>query len=258
MRNKTMNQRFLEIDKELMSIDFLKIHPNLLPFIGARYDEYRILQVGESHYINQTPKTEKFNLECFQRWWKESCDDLLIDSPGYVETRGVINNNYFENKRGSYGIFTNAIKSFSKVILDEEIPNINKEKKQLYTYFAFMNFFQMPSIYEGLSFWKSLDISGKKNNKKELVGKIWDKTVQESTHVLDDVIDILKPQVIVFTSISAGNAYKYNENSRHCNDSNIIYTSHPNYSITWNKPLKSLGGKKGVEVFEEGLRRLYR
>lgn len=257
MKSEKENQELSKMDKELGNIEFFKIHPNLLPFIGDRYDEYRILQVGESHYINQTPETEKFDIGCFERWWNESCDDLLIDSPGYVDTRGVLNSKYLKNKKGSYGIFTNAIKSFSKVVFNEEILTINEEKKQLYNYFAFMNFFQIPSIYYGKGFWKSLYISGKKNSKKELAHKMWDKAVQESTRVLDEVIDILNPRVVAFTSISAGEAYK-RSNGRHCNDSNIIYTSHPNYSVTWNKSLKTLDGKKGFEIFEEGLRKLYK
>ena len=42
-----------QYDIELRTIPFYKDHPELLPFIGTRFNEYSILIVGESHYIDQ-------------------------------------------------------------------------------------------------------------------------------------------------------------------------------------------------------------
>ena len=53
-------------DSRLNEIDFFKIHPEYLPFIGDKFDEFKILQVGESHYIGQTPETEEFSIQYFQ------------------------------------------------------------------------------------------------------------------------------------------------------------------------------------------------
>ena len=53
-------------DDQLNHIDIYKLHPMLMPHIGTEYDKYRILHIGESHYINQTPDTEKYNIKYFE------------------------------------------------------------------------------------------------------------------------------------------------------------------------------------------------
>ncbi len=39
----------INYDSELEQIPFYKFHPELLPFVGSRFNEYSILIVGESH-----------------------------------------------------------------------------------------------------------------------------------------------------------------------------------------------------------------
>ena len=67
--------------------------------------------------------------------------------------------------------------------------------KQAYHYFAFMNFFQMPSLYHGEGFRKSLEISAKKLDNEQLANKVYELAAQESARVLDHVIKTLKPAV---------------------------------------------------------------
>ena len=62
-----------QYDKELKEIEFYKTHPEYLPFIGDLYDEFKILQVGESHYIGQTPETEEFSIAYFDNNWWHIC-----------------------------------------------------------------------------------------------------------------------------------------------------------------------------------------
>jgi hypothetical protein len=38
----------------------------------------------------------------------------------------------------------------------------------------------------------------------------------------------------------------------------MIYTSHPGYPFTWWKKLKSLEGRRGIDIFEDGLKRIYK
>ena len=240
-------------DQTLENNEFFKLHPTLLPFIGSNYDKYKILHIGESHYLSQTIETEKYSIEDFNnRWWNDECTDILAESPNYVDTRKVINN-YLDDKNGSYTIFTNVLKSFSKAILNEEITNISKEHKQKYTYFAFMNYFQMPSLHSGKGFWRSLCDSAEVIGNPELAFNVWDYTVSKSTEIVDFVIETINPNVIVFTSTSAGDAYK-NSNGKHKNDKRVIYTSHPAYPYTWYKPLRRFNGKRGVDVFEDNLK----
>ena len=65
--------------------------------------------------------------------------------------------------------------------------------------------------------------------------KVWDKIVKESTAVFDETVDILKPEIIIFTSKSAWDAYK----GKYKNAPNIINTVHPGRPW-WHKP----GGKE--------------
>ena len=233
----------------------MKLHPTFMPFVGDRFDQYKTLHIGESHYINQKPENEKYNIEFFYKWWLEPCEEVTTDSPGWADTR-VVMSNYMNGKYGAYSILTNFIKSFSKVVLKKEISSISLEDKSLYEYVAFMNFFQMPSIYEGMKFWDSLQVSAEKAGNDQLALEMWNTAINESVKTIDEVIDILEPKAIVFTSISAGSAYK-EANGKYCDDDRVIYTSHPGYPFTWWKNLSSLDGKKGIEVLEDGLKRIY-
>lgn len=249
-----MNNSF---DSRLKEIDIYKLHPTIMPFIGDKFETYKILQVGESHYIDQTPEKEKYDIEYFFKWWDEPCQEVLDDSPGWVDTRGVMSNYINEPRNGnSYTIFTNFIKTFSEVVIGKEISSISMEDKQLYQYIAFMNFFQMPSIYEGKNYWKSLEISSKKKGNRKLAGEMWNIASRQSVETLDRVIEILEPKAVIITSISAGETYQ-NYGGKHLGD-NVIITSHPGYPFTWWKKLKSLDGKTGKEVMEQGLKNIYK
>jgi hypothetical protein len=243
-------------DDKLKEIEMIRLHPTFLPYVGSLYEEYKILQIGESHYIGQTPKNEKYGIEYFEKWWSESCEELAKEYGGWFDTRHVVVDNFLDKQNVSYRIFTNFIKSFSKIVLEDELDYMTKEKTPLYRYAAFMNFFQMPSLYDATSFYESLDKSAKLAGDKSLAGNMWDEAVKHSVATVDAVIEIIKPRAIVFTSISAGNAYKEN-NGKYREDERVIFTSHPAYPFTWNKKLKSLGRQTGKEVFEQGLKRIY-
>ena len=246
----------IKYDAQLKNIDIYKLHPTFMPHIGEEYDKYKILHIGESHYINQTPNTEKYDIKYFEKWWSEPCEEVAADSPKWFDTRHVVAENYMKDVNGAYTIFTNFVKSFSKVVLHEEISKITSEDKKLYRYIAFMNFFQMPSLYYGEKFWNSLRISAKKLGDKGLASKMWDCAVENAVSTVDSVVDIISPKAVVFTSISVGNAYK-EYGGKYAKDSRTIFTSHPAYPFTWNKRLSSLDGKTGKEVLENELERLY-
>ena len=240
-------------EKELNDIEVYRLHPYLKPFVGEKYDEYKVLHIGESHYINQTYDKEVYGIDSFKQWWEKPCDYIIknLDCEGWINTRHVMSN-YMSDKKGAYTIFNNFIKSFSKVALMRPISNISPEDKKLYDYVAFMNFFQIPSLYEGKKLWDSFYESAKKMGNRKIAYEQWDAAVAHSVEVIDKVIDILSPHAVVFTSISAGKAY-CEANGKYSKDIRIIYTSHPAYPFTWNKPLKSLDGKSGKEVMEAGL-----
>lgn len=248
-----------DFDNKLQEIEILKLHPSLIPFVGERYAERRILHIGESHYLSQTADSEIFSAEYFyNNWWTDSCEEVLAESPGYVDTRHVVNDNYLGGISGSYGIFTNVVKTYSKVVLGREIKHISLEDKQLYNDFAFMNFYQMPSLYYGMKYWNSIYKSAKAHGNKKLASDLWAKCVESSVATVDSVVEIIDPKIIVFTSCSAWEAYeeyKKGFDSSICYEK-IIHTSHPAFPASWNKPLKALDGKTGEKVYEDGLKKL--
>lgn len=241
------------IENTLKDIHHYRVHPEYLPFIGKDYEKYRILLVGESHYVNQSAHSSTVTLTDFDSWWDEPCPKVSMGSEGWFNTRQVVENYKSGDKGGKYGIFTNIIKSFSKVVLGEEIHRISLDKKQLIDCFAFMNFFQMPALYSKMKYWNSLVKSAKLLGDKSLADEVWNKSVAVSSGVLNDVIDILKPKLVVFVSVSAGKAYQNSCGANSSIDTDIVYTSHPARPFSWNKPLPSLNGKTGKEVFENAL-----
>ena len=83
-----MNKKY---DDKLSGIEQFKLHPTFLPFVGDCYEEYRVLQIGESHYLNQDPDNEKYNLEYFlDRWWSSPCCEVLDDKLGISQAHNYI------------------------------------------------------------------------------------------------------------------------------------------------------------------------
>lgn len=248
-----MNQTY---EASLRQIDFYaKYHPEYTPFIGDMYDEYKILHIGESHFIPQAKGDEPdiFPITYFENWWTDPCTNLKnfknIDSKGYewsgwINTKSVIANYLDGNRTRSHGIFTNLVKVFSQVCQNRTISRITTEESQNYRHFAFMNFFQMPALYKGKKFWDSLRYGARRLglSKEEATiyaTQMWDKAVKESSEIFDQVVDILQPNIIIFTSLSAWNAYE----GKYKDAPNIITTVHPGCKY-WNNPKEWQNGKK--------------
>lgn len=253
-----MNQTY---EKELEAIEFYQIHPEYKPFIGENYDEFKILQVGESHYIPQEKGEELVSIEYFKaHWWQENgCEELKTKCTasseqkqwgGWYNTEGVVLDYLSGERRRGHGIFTEMVKVFSKACLDEPIAAISTESSQKYHYFAFMNFFQMPALYRGMSYWDSLLRSSRKidglhrKQAKEYAETVWEDMVQRSTDVLNAVIDILKPKVVIFTS---GSAYEaYNQKNKASKKTKMIQTVHHSCKY-WYKPNPDQNGRQELE-----------
>lgn len=243
-----------QYDKKLKDIEFYKTHPEYLPFVGDKYDEFKILQVGESHYIPQTKDEEAFSIEYFEKqWWKENgCAELNAKRwGGWYNTRGVLEDYLSGRRTRAHGIFTEMVKLFSQVYTDTPIKSISTKNSQAYHHFAFMNFYQMPSLYKGVSYWDSLVKSAKKalnndRNQAEIwAEKVWTDTAKRSKDILDQVIDTLDPQVIIFTSKSAYKAYT-NLGGKHAKRKGVFRCVHPG-SKYWHKPTDDQIGKKELE-----------
>lgn len=246
-----------QYDKELKEIEFYKTHPEYLPFVGDQYDEFKILQVGESHFIPQrADASDLFSITYFEKWWEDSCAEVKncqqknchnekgYQWGGWFRTKSVIENYMNGERTRSHGIFTEMVKVFAVVCQNRTIMHINDEESKNYNHFAFMNFFQMPALYAGMKYWTSLKKSALKfgMTRKEAnayAEKVWDDTVQKSSDVLDSVIDILDPSIVIFTSKSAADAYK----GKYKNTPKVITAVHP-ASPCWHKPKNGQIGKE--------------
>ena len=247
----------MNYDKKLSEIKFYKHHPEYLPFIGDRYDEFKILHVGESHFIPQEKgSNDLFSIVYFnENWWEDACEELkncqqknshnedCYKWGGWFQTKSVVNNYLNGERTRSHGIFTEMVKVFGAVYQNRMIPHINDEEAKNYDHFAFMNFFQMPALYAGMKYWASLKKSAQKSamTRKEAnayAEKVWDDTAQKSSDVLDSVIDILNPSIVIFTSKSAAEAYM----GKYKNTPKVITAVHP-ASPCWNKPKNGQIGK---------------
>lgn len=246
---------------ELQKIEFYQKRPSYIPFVGEKYDEYKILHVGESHYIGQEyneTENDRYDIDYFyDKWWKNDTYEMDREFNGWYCTRTVIKNYMGGYRKKGHLIFTNFLKSFSKIVLKEDIKSINPEESKKYEYIAFMNFFQMPSLYKGMKFWNSILKSATKKGKKELAYEVWNDAVINSSEVLDEVLKVLKPRLVVFTSASAFDAYKKYLDSKNMslNEKIIFKVDHPGCSW-WNK-VKKNQTKTSKELFEEILANIY-
>lgn len=240
----------INYDSELEQIPFYKFHPELLPFVGSRFNEYSILIVGESHYIDQTFESIRYDNSYFLNHWWDGTHDKIKSEPfaGWYNTRGVIENYLKGNRSKGHLIFTNLVKAFSECVLDQKIDSINTENSQAFQYFAFMNFFQMPSIIRGEKYWYSLWSSD-----QSTAVELWNVCKEHSAKALDAVIDILNPRVVIFSSTSAFGAYNESDHN-HLHDSLIEYVPHAGCSW-WNRKSKKRGNRSGKELFIDILKK---
>lgn len=258
-----MNETY---ERKLDAIKFYETHPEYRPFIGEKYDEFKILQVGESHYIGQrtTDPEDRFPIQYFDKWWTDACEKLREwpdPNPkegkwgGWYYTRGVVENFIANRSTGGYNIFSNMIRSLDAVYGDGQVY-MDKEARQRYHYFAFMNFFQMPALYNGVKFWDSLYISAQKVGDPSLAGKSFDLAAEKSADVLDRVVEAIKPNVLIITSREAAAAYKkYGKYWNREDGPAIIQTVHPCCSW-WNRKMKKYNDRTGRKYFEDELRAL--
>ena len=239
-------------NQQLLETKFFKLHPEYIPFIGNNYEEYKILHIGESHYLDQKSDSsaDKYPITYFDKWWYDPCHELLRDFDGWYNTRDVITNYLNGSRHKGHSIFSETIKVFDKIYIGRDNVQMNYKESQNYHYFAFMNFFQMPALYNGMKYWDSLLLSANKIGNRQLAYDMYEKAAQVSSKVLDEVIAILKPNVVIFTSDSA--KYAYNKYGKYHSAEFVINSTHPGCSW-WNRPMRKFGGLTGKQELERQL-----
>lgn len=240
-------------EKELDGIEFYQSHPFLKPFIRKRYSDnelgMKILLVGESHYINEPfPEITYDNL--LSDWWGENPPLINkyndeVDDRKWYNTRNVIKSFMSDNKGDGYGIYREPCKIYNECVLNSKYQE-KQEIKKIYDSFAFMNYFQMPALYNGMSLEGSLiEFNNETPKNRPLTDEMWNKIKDKSKEIFLSVVEILKPDKIIFLSTKAYETFG------NCDEKKIFHTVHPTCAW-WNRKMKfdNLSGRERlVQIF---------
>ncbi len=233
-------------EKALDNIAFFQSHPFLKPFIGQKYTDneldVKILFVGESHYVKEPfPKITADSL--LYDWWSDT-PPLIYDTNWYT-TRDSIHTFMSEKSGKGYAIYREPCKIYNNCVLNDRKQDV----RSIYDSFAFMNYYQIPALYDGMSFWNSLlKFNSETNKVHPLSSKIFDKTEKLSNDIFLSVLDILKPDKIVFLSTAVYKAFKRQNKIYDINK--IFATVHPTCPW-WNRKKRdgSTGKQKLMDFF---------
>lgn len=196
-----MNQELY--DNALSEIEHYKRMPQMLPWVGENYGKEfkKVLFVGESHYF---PKGSTLHLNS-DDWYKLEKVKLSWDEVFYTTTREALLINYKRNQ----------IWRDTAFIMNKAGITYFDENKNMFDHFAFYNFFQRPAQEEGDQLY------------------IDENDIVEANTLFLKIIDVIKPQVVIFLSSKAWNSC----NKKNISDIYFDFTAHPS-SIWWNRKAK--------------------
>lgn len=205
-------------DHELFKIKHYSVHPEMKPFIGKHYDKFKLLLVGESHYIgevidlsqeeiNEWYDNEALKLPKFKEYYKK----------GWINTRDVLNN-YLDLKRSkAHSMFKNPSDVLVEVINTGLSGKYYINDCDAINCMAFMNYFQRPATKKG----KSIESSG-------LDCKV-------SAETFNEVVKVLEPNKIIFASKKAYNAYTNSSQGDKTLLDKAVCLAHPTTKYWWGE-----------------------
>lgn len=226
------NNTTQDLKNQLLGIDFYQRFPMMIPFIGDYYisdNHKKMLLVGESFYF---PKNSKIHLDA-GKWYQASEKDLCVvegengekeDEKEWINCKNLLENKKWNKGHSMYINLNNSIKTTN---LDFKARPIDEV--------AFTNFFVRPAK------------KGKSIKEYEATSDI-EIDKQKANKVLESVLQILKPDVLIFVSKYAFECVDKNiwgnfENMK------VDFFSHP-CSTCWNC-YNSPRGKINFQVFLE-------
>ena len=182
-------------DNELKEIEFYKnstTHQYMLPYIGFNYQEYKVLLVAESHYLENDEDRKK--VANFKEWYEDK-GNISLSEKGYehIHTRRVVQT-WFSNGNGL----------FQKI--KKELENANIDTKYFWERIAFMNFFIVPST----------------NGSREIYStkEVEEKSLSNFEEVLRSALEKNEPSFISRYLLDVAKAFSvfYNNNKIICDD----------------------------------------
>lgn len=215
------NPSIKKFDNQLSAISRLAMIPAMMPYIGADYESSlhkKLLIIGESYYFPDESTIHK-NAEA---WYRISQTELNEEEVCYIHCRSLIECDWSSAGHKMYRELNSCLNDLRLPMIERSISHI-----------AFMNTFFRPASIPGESFkhyCQALDI-------------------EESLRVLPKIIEILSPDLVIFTS-------KYSWDSIGCSlqiSSSIKrdFVSHPADPFHWNVDSYSHGKAKFIKILNQ-------
>lgn len=222
-------------DVDLQSkLPHLNNYPELLPFIGKYWSESaKILLIAESHYIDKGA----ISAEHSKDWYYYKSSDFLWKN--YLPSINTRLNVYQADNVKKYGYKSPYLHYYNmKMEIKSNIPKF-KDTELVYSHFSYYNYFQRPAYADGAS----------------IVNELNDNEIAYNT--LKVVIDIIKPNKIIFTSNKSFSAYLHSRNKlneQFLFPTKIYSVPHPG-SAWWNRRSANYGKVIGANINRTGRER---
>ena len=139
-----MHEQYAKYDTKLLKNDFLNRHYECMPFIGERYEDTRLMLIGESHYIPQ----EAVGYVDRNDYYYISFDDLPDGRyKGWINTRNVFEHRVYD-RLDFDNFFSNISTEIARKIYHTDELSKDQKIDAMHQY-AFMNYYKRPSYDKG-------------------------------------------------------------------------------------------------------------
>ena len=213
-----MREQYKKYEKELNKNDFIKKHYECKPFIGEKYDESRLLLIGESHYV---PKNEVDYVD-IDDYYDIPFDELKGNENKYkcwINTRIVFESRVYD-RCDFKNFFSNPATEIAKVVYRTDNPSLDQRIEAMHQY-AFINYFKRPSFEEG-----------------KTIRKLNETDYKYAYDITSYIINVLNPKLIIFLSKKAYYAFcEYDHDNKIMSKYTVKSVSHPS-SHWWNRKRK--------------------
>ncbi len=221
----------LPFDNALSLIEHFRLHPELLPFVGSHYEKYRILLVGESHYL---PENTAVKAASFAQWYETTTPaEFSTKDLAQMHTRNILQSYFDGNHQGGRSMFHRPAYVIYEALGEK---NAELDYHQFFQYYSFFNYFQRPELVSGASI------------------RYTKQDEEQAYTIAVQIFEALQPELIVFLSKKAYRSfYNHHQNAREWTD-RIDYTVHPSCPW-WNRNDGKHGANKFRKIIEKAVRK---
>jgi len=212
-----------KFNEEFQKIDHFKKYPEMLPFVGRKYESKehtKIIIIGESNFF---PEASTIHLDV-DNWYSGNSSTLSGEERKYISNIGIVNkgnNQYW--KRGAHYMY----KNIESCLIDS---GFSKESNSM-SHISYINGFFRPA----------------KNG--DSIKKICTADdIKASEVIINKIIDIIQPDLVLIASV-----YTNRKLSKLINHKNIQYTCHPLANFYWNRKGYKNGRNKFINIISNQL-----